>query len=95
MRFPLNWAFLEIPVSFIRAYVAGGNIRLNLALLIPQMQSDSTLTLIDIPVNILDGGDAAAHLDIDVSIILLAKIRAIGDNPAVINNHSIKIILFG
>jgi hypothetical protein len=60
--FPMYMTLTKVQVSFIGAYIAGGHIRLNLTLLISQMESDGALTLIYIAMNILDGCDATTHL---------------------------------
>ncbi len=84
--------FTKVQVSFIGAYVAGGHIRLNLTLLISQVESDGALTLIYIAMDILDGRDATTQLYIDMRIVSLAEVWAIGYNPTVINDHSLSPI---
>ncbi len=84
--------FTKVHVSFIGAIVAGGHIRLNLTLLISQVESDGALTLIYIAMDILDGCDATTHLYIDMRIVFLAEVWAIGYYPKVINDHSLSPI---
>jgi hypothetical protein len=83
---PMHRALTKVPVSFIGAYVPCCNIGLNVAALIPYMESDGALTLVDVAMDVLDGRNPTIYHYIDMSIIFFAEVWAIGYNPAVIND---------
>lgn len=46
----------------------------------------SVMALVDILVEILDGGDGGAHLNVDVGVVLCRQVRVVRNNPAVVSS---------
>jgi hypothetical protein len=85
--FPMYMAFTKVQVSFIAASVAGRHIRLNLLLLLSQIESYGAITVIYVAMNTLNGCDGTTHLYIFMGTEFLAEVWAIEHNPTVIDDH--------
>jgi hypothetical protein len=83
---PMPKAFTKVRVSFIGASLLCYNIGLNFAALIPHIEGDGALTLIDVAMDVLDSRNPTTYLYIDIGVIFFAEVWAIGYNPVIIND---------
>ena len=78
----------DVPASFDRTNVATINIFPNLIhlLCLADLYCGKIMTLVDVLVDVLDGFDRCADLDIDVAVVLGRQMRGVGDDITIVKD---------